>query len=388
MKRATLLNVAGILGSVTGAAPPSGDTIIGHNVVEPNGIHPNPGYKVAQPATVTAAGTIAQMEWYLSGLASGGSGTQQFKGFVYSDVSGQPNTLLGESTNTVTIAAGDAAAWKAFTIPPINVTEGQVVWIGILINTGNCALHFYKNTPLGLWDADDWPDPSTTWAAFNGDVTYSARATVSAPTSAYRAAILADSPSSYWRLGETSGTTAVDEKGVANGTYSGAMTLGTSGLITGDSDKAVTLTGGSISLPAPTAWAGAGTSFTIEMWVNISSYSIDLFTVGDTTNGFKIRIYGTGNTNLISYNGGTSVSTGNGVLNTGTKGLATAVKSGSTWALYVNGVHKTSDATNNVTIPSAPILIGTSMRGIVDEVAVYNSALTSSQILAHYNAGA
>ena len=38
------------------------------------------------------------------------------------------------------------------------------------------------------------------------------------PASAYAAAVLADSPTAYWRLGEASGTTAADEVGTYDGT--------------------------------------------------------------------------------------------------------------------------------------------------------------------------
>ena len=55
----------------------------------------------------------------------------------------------------------------------------------------------------------------------------------------YRETVLATNPVSYWRLGEASGTVAADEMGANNGTYVNAPTLGTAGLLTGDSDTAV-----------------------------------------------------------------------------------------------------------------------------------------------------
>jgi hypothetical protein len=42
----------------------------------------------------------------------------------------------------------------------------------------------------------------------------------------YRAAVMADTPSGYWRLDETSGTAAADASGNGNaGTYAGGVTL-------------------------------------------------------------------------------------------------------------------------------------------------------------------
>ena len=43
---------------------------------------------------------------------------------------------------------------------------------------------------------------------------------------AYATQVLADSPVSYWRLGETSGTTASDAAGSNAGSYAGGVTLG------------------------------------------------------------------------------------------------------------------------------------------------------------------
>src|SRR5690348_8202795 len=89
-----------------------------------------------------------------------------------------------------------------------------------------------------------------------------------APLSAYSTAVLADGPSSYWRLGETSGSTATDQRGAAPGTYSGHVTLGQPGALTGDPDPAVALDGSSALVSAGSAYNFAGTAaFTLEAWV-------------------------------------------------------------------------------------------------------------------------
>ena len=56
---------------------------------------------------------------------------------------------------------------------------------------------------------------------------------------------------SYWRLGESSGTSACDSYGANTGTYQGGFTLGAAGAIAGDPDTAVTLDGssGTVSVP-------------------------------------------------------------------------------------------------------------------------------------------
>jgi len=61
----------------------------------------------------------------------------------------------------------------------------------------------------------------------------------------YDTAITADAPAGYWRLGESSGTTASDASGNArHGTYVGAVTLGQTGALTGDLNTAIVLNNG------------------------------------------------------------------------------------------------------------------------------------------------
>ena len=48
------------------------------------------------------------------------------------------------------------------------------------------------------------------------------------PAASYEATVLADGPSGYWRLGETSGTTAAAVTGGVNGTYTNGPVLGVS----------------------------------------------------------------------------------------------------------------------------------------------------------------
>ena len=73
----------------------------------------------------------------------------------------------------------------------------------------------------------------STLAIFTKQTTVTAN-TVSAAANfpmCYRDAVLADNPASYWRLDETSGTTAADDKGAAAGTYRNGVTLGQTGAL-------------------------------------------------------------------------------------------------------------------------------------------------------------
>ncbi|MBR6460324.1 MAG: hypothetical protein IKS95_00650, partial [Verrucomicrobia bacterium] len=59
----------------------------------------------------------------------------------------------------------------------------------------------------------------------------------------YSAVVKSFNPHSYWRLGETSGTTAVDEVGGHNAVYTSGSVLGKTGAIVGDSNTAAGFTG-------------------------------------------------------------------------------------------------------------------------------------------------
>ena len=70
--------------------------------------------------------------------------------------------------------------------------------------------------------------------------------------SAYSAAVLADTPAGYWRLGEASGTTAADSSGNSNtGTYNGGVTYGAASGVPVDTDTSISLDGSSGYVQAP-----------------------------------------------------------------------------------------------------------------------------------------
>jgi len=59
--------------------------------------------------------------------------------------------------------------------------------------------------------------------------------------------MLSKNPTSWWRYGESSGTTAVDEIQAINGTYTAPFNLAQPGLIAGDSNTCVEVLGGAVN---------------------------------------------------------------------------------------------------------------------------------------------
>lgn len=214
----------------------------------------------------------------------------------------------------------------------------------------------------------------------------------------YRATILADNPLAYYRLGELSGTAAADETGNYPATYNGC-TLGVTGALYNDSNKSIVCnTGSDYCRNASTlaaAMAGLGAA-TLEFWY---------YKVGGSMIGFRTNNYGfmaelnsgdvychveNGSGSFPNFNwSGTSVWKHFVLVFNGSLSGAARV------AVYVNGsavTLSTGGASPPATLASAANLGNFTIGGSgfspgFDEVALYNYALTSGQVAAHYLAG-
>ena len=79
--------------------------------------------------------------------------------------------------------------------------------------------------------------------------------------------IALDSPSAYYRLGESSGTTAVDASGNGlSATYVAGPTLGVSGSPVGGSDTAVQFNGTNQYVRLPNGFNNFSAGLTLEVW--------------------------------------------------------------------------------------------------------------------------
>ncbi|HMI69825.1 MAG TPA: LamG-like jellyroll fold domain-containing protein, partial [Solirubrobacteraceae bacterium] len=213
----------------------------------------------------------------------------------------------------------------------------------------------------------------------------------------------------YWRLAETTGTTANDETtNNLDGTYENTPTLGAAGLLAGDSNRAVDLVRSSserITVADNTLLDP--TNLTLEAWVrpdsslsfgqvrtifaksnsnaNDFSYSLDYRRSGFTTNQLVFSVTTTSNTDYTVTQ----------TLNSGTKYHIAATYNGSTMRIYVNGVQVGSgqSKTGNLRNSAQPLRIGAFWSsdywdGAIDEAAVYSTALSAAQIQSHYTNGA
>jgi Concanavalin A-like lectin/glucanases superfamily len=199
----------------------------------------------------------------------------------------------------------------------------------------------------------------------------------------------------YWRLGETSGTTATDSAGSANGTYSGPHTLGVSGAVAGDANAALRLAGGSVDMGDNHDFAGTS-SFTLEAWVRpttIDGASRRVVSKAAALQGYELFVNSGSGISFQRIAGSTNtVSAAAPVLNAWSHIAATY--DGTTMRLYVNGSQVGSTASALSLLDTvAPLRVGNSAvgsdgwAGDVDDVALYTGALGAAQIQSHFRCG-
>ncbi|WP_233867049.1 arabinofuranosidase catalytic domain-containing protein [Paraburkholderia adhaesiva] len=246
--------------------------------------------------------------------------------------------------------------------------------------------------------------------------------------SPYRSVVLADGPYAYWPLNETGGTVAADISGNGrNGTYQAGAQLASGLLLPGMGAAYVTLNGASNAYVDVSAAASfcASTPWSIECWVNVAAYPAagangsyppctGVRFLGNSTwtggssrqNGLDLGIQHQnqgGQADVIYYwtgNNAQYFSANKTVAPPGTTAHYVYVMNGTGLShppsIYVNGNLVTN--AGNANLLNAPTIqsilqIGSigwnfgALQGVIGEVALYNYALTASQVAAHYAAG-
>jgi hypothetical protein len=224
----------------------------------------------------------------------------------------------------------------------------------------------------------------------------------------YAAEVLADSPTWFAELDDTSGTTATDSSGNGqNGTYFNSPTLSATPLIT--VGHAVTFPGSNQSAgftPSPSTFFDCTGSFTIEFWVKTSqAANQDPYLVNgmDTNSNVFMRVRLDNTTGAVLFEIQDSGASGHNCtgatpINDGVARHVVCTFNGTAAKIYLNGVQDgVLNATFTPAIHSPTMHIaqrrnaGTSsnfLNGTLDEVAYYKStALSQARITAHYNAG-
>jgi hypothetical protein len=241
------------------------------------------------------------------------------------------------------------------------------------------------------------------------------------PLSLYATTVLADSPIAYWRVGDKTGTVHATEfvDGGLTASYNpnGGVTYGVIGAIKNDPDTAITLDGvtGNLSVAETTALSFPdNATFSVEMWMRPkiidglyrrpwsretsdprTGYSLYFVTYGDGGAHAKLCYENWIETGGVATNNRTQC--GSAEPQVGVYTHVVFTYDGSIAKMYMNG----GEADNGAQTAAAqagipPFLWGTSARdstydgpysGDLDELAIYNYALTPAQVTKHYNIG-
>jgi len=322
------------------------------------------------------------------------------------------STTSTEAADYTQVAAGPTGNKTA------DPTGGGAAWIGQLV-----ALRLDVTAPTQLLSVTEGTRPDLQYfdsvtatmfynPAANGDFTVTSALTDAGPSQVtfpaitatgfthgaeYRKQVLADEPLAYWRLGETSGTSAADATGSGNsGTYTGGVTLGALGALAGDSDTASSFDGVNDQVTVPhNAALNLNGSFSIEFWAKQTSFTNSfpgIINKGTSANANGYLIFANSTGTLGFKRNNVTVSTTAGALTTSYKHFV-VIHDGTYVVWYVNGVFNNYGV---VTYPANNTTAGLSLglgdagqyaHDVLDELAIYQTALSDTRITAHYGAG-
>jgi hypothetical protein len=219
---------------------------------------------------------------------------------------------------------------------------------------------------------------------------------VEGATPSYSAQVIADLPDGYWRMSETSGTTATDlAGGNDNAFYEGGYTLNQPGGLGADPNPAVTLNGATGQVrTASTTRLGSATGVTVEALVNPVTLSPSSQAVARKHGQYLLRLDNAGRVIWRLWKGGavTELLSPSGVVTAGSWNHIAATYDGTTMRIYVNGTERAQRTlAAPVDVPNSRLYMGSSdgydyLNGRLDEVATYPFGLTAAKIAAHNSA--
>jgi hypothetical protein len=218
---------------------------------------------------------------------------------------------------------------------------------------------------------------------------------IPAPETPYSLLVLSDRPSAFWRFEERTGSVASDNSGFARwARYIEEPTLGST---VGDRlGRGITLgsTGDGVELDHA-AWMNFASGFAVEAWVRPSRVTYpEPILVVDKGESWGLIIGADGRPGFARPVGPGRAIAAQPLIVGELYHLVGVYESGSI-RIYVNGLLAGEDRTTGVPVPtSLPMHVGRGLSsprfeyvGSLDEVAVYDHALTAERIRAHYEAG-
>jgi len=254
------------------------------------------------------------------------------------------------------------------------------------------------------FDADGRSDfvVDAAYADNNGRTNSGSVYVISAPACSYKQTVLATAGvQSYWRLDETSGTSAADSKGSVTGTYTSGYTLNQSGAMS-SGNPAVGATGSGTVVGFGDNYDFTGTTaYSVEAWIKPSAFTLDgsvrdIVGKDGGADGWGLHVLpaqgvaaGTANYRQVEFTrkvAGVTYSIKSAAITTGVWYHLVGTYDGTTMTLYLNGASvATGTPGNSLANTTQALFIGSGTdTATVDEVAVYNTALSAADVLRHY----
>jgi PKD repeat protein len=324
-----------------------------------------------------------------------------------------------------TITVGDGTPTASFTATPSTPTLGQTVTFDASASSdpdGTIAKYEWDLDGNGTYETDTGTTKTTSSAyAAAGSVTVGLRVTdnsaktatttrtVTVKSATYAGTILGTTGLlDYWRLGEATGTTFADSKGTSPATLTGA-TLGVPGALAGDTDTAARFDGTSNYAQAPLNLSASQT-LTVEFWLKWNTNGADDRLAMEFTPNFNSSSGGF----LVDPNAGGLFGIGIGISGSRNNAFFPQPSAG-VWHHYAIVLDATAPAATQITpyVDGQPVAYSKGASGTgagpfanstlyfmsragaglfgagdLDEVAIYNQALSAQTIAAHFAAGA
>jgi hypothetical protein len=199
----------------------------------------------------------------------------------------------------------------------------------------------------------------------------------------------------YWRLDEPSGTTMGDSKGTNTGFYGGGPLLGSTGALTNDADKSATFDGVDDVGTVPDSATLKPSNVTIEAWVKPSTGMLTYASVATKTalNSDGYAMY-SGNGAIHFWVNDYTHNVWTAALPTNAWSHVVGTYDGAKIKIYLNGTLVDQLVYSSpMAYSTAPLLIGDAAgastyhwTGGLDDVSIYNRALTANEVAAHYGA--
>ena len=296
-----------------------------------------------------------------------------------------------------------ADSWSSSTNPTFFFGSGTVLQGdgngSIYAMRGEGSTDFYRfSTGGNSWSIlDNLPSASAVGAAMSvvdGDI-YAFLGGVNSDFCRYNA--LPSDFVGYWNFDEGSGTTAVDLIRGNNGTLLGGASYTTfvADDITFSNPYALSLDGNNDRVEIPNESAFDLNELTVSFWIEVDAFDIDwqaMVTKGDSA--WRVARSGSGNKISFATNGLSAFNTtSNASINLGQWYHVLVMYDGSMKYIYINGaLDKAVAATGTINTNDYPVMIGENAEqtgrnfdGSIDDVRIYNRALSTDEIAALSN---